>query len=620
MKDTVFHLDDCVVTGTRTPKLLKDVPIQTRLITEADIKKVDATDIQELLMQELPGVEFSYAMNQQVNMNFAGFAGQGVLILVDGERLAGETMENVDFSRLNMNNVARIEIVKGAQSALYGSNASGGVINIITKDAEQPWNLNVNTRLGAHGEKRYGGNVGVKRGMWNNVLDVQHTTIDTYSVCDNPSDDCQFRNVYGYKTWNFKDRITVKPLETLKFTGHLGYFFKERLYNVDVPDRYRDFTGGLRGEWKISDRDEVEVSYNFDQYDKSDYQRLRKLDIRDYSNVHHTVRALYNRRFREADVLTVGGDCMRDYLMSYQFGDGPKYQYTGDLFAQYDLNLNAHWEVVGAVRWDYFSDGRDSQATGKLGFRYKAGRLTLRGGYSGGFRAPTLKEKYMRYDMEGVFWIIGNPALVAEKSHNFNVSAEYTRGCYNFNVASNYTTVNNKLSNSQPLVSSDNPDFNYVQYINLEHVNVFCAEATAQARWNNGFGARLSYHFTHENVSGNKVSQYAPARPHSMIGKVEWGRQWNRWYGVNVSLTGRLLGGLTYETVEMAPPYRTYDIHNPAYTIWKLQIANRIHEAVTVNMTFDNLFNYRPKVYYYKSPVTTGTNFMLGFSIDIDKL
>ncbi len=125
MSDSIFHLDECVVTGTRTPKLLKDVPIQTRLITAEDIKKVDATNIQDLLQQELPGVEFSYAMNQQINMNFSGFSGQSVLILVDGERLAGETMDNVDFTRLNMSNVARIEIIKGAASALYGSNAAG---------------------------------------------------------------------------------------------------------------------------------------------------------------------------------------------------------------------------------------------------------------------------------------------------------------------------------------------------------------------------------------------------------------------------------------------------------------------------------------------------------------
>ena len=81
-------------------------------------------------------------MNQQVHMNLSGFAGQSVLILVDGERLAGETMDDVDFTRIGMQNIDHIEIVKGAASALYGSNAAGGVINIITKKGVRNFALN----------------------------------------------------------------------------------------------------------------------------------------------------------------------------------------------------------------------------------------------------------------------------------------------------------------------------------------------------------------------------------------------------------------------------------------------------------------------------------------------
>lgn len=73
--DTVasnFNLDEVVVTATRAPKLLKDTPVQTRLITSRDIARTDATDVKDLLQQEMPGLEFSYAMNQQVHLNFNG--------------------------------------------------------------------------------------------------------------------------------------------------------------------------------------------------------------------------------------------------------------------------------------------------------------------------------------------------------------------------------------------------------------------------------------------------------------------------------------------------------------------------------------------------------------------
>lgn len=93
------------------------MPVVTRVITSEDISKADATNIQDLLTEELPGLEFGYAMSQETSLNMSGFGGSSVLFLVDGERLAGETMDNVDYKRLNLDNVGHVEIVKGASSA-----------------------------------------------------------------------------------------------------------------------------------------------------------------------------------------------------------------------------------------------------------------------------------------------------------------------------------------------------------------------------------------------------------------------------------------------------------------------------------------------------------------------
>ena len=125
LKEERRTLETVVVTATRTPKLLKDVPIVTRVIAEQEIKDLDLTGIQDLLQTELPGIEFTYSMNQQVSLNMQGFGGNSVLFLVDGERLAGETLDNIDYSRLGLEDAGRVEIVKGAASSLYGSNDGG---------------------------------------------------------------------------------------------------------------------------------------------------------------------------------------------------------------------------------------------------------------------------------------------------------------------------------------------------------------------------------------------------------------------------------------------------------------------------------------------------------------
>ena len=623
-----FDLNEVVVTGTRTPKFLKDTPIQTRVINARELARLDATNVQDLLQQELPGVEFSYAMNQQTHLNFSGFGGQGVLFLVDGERLAGETMDDVDFTRLNMDNVERIEIVKGAASALYGSNATGGVINIITKRNRQPWTLNVNARYAKHNEQRYGASWGLNSKHWNNMLSAHFNRMDNYDVhsAANPVTRI-ISTVYGDKTVNLKEQLTWSPASNFSLTGRAGYFFRETVRSADQPERYRDFSGGLRMNWQISDADDLQASYAFDQYDKSDYQRITRLDIRDYSNVQNSFRLLYNHTFGGGDVLTVGSDLLHDYLYNTNLEGETRKQDSWDLFAQYDWRLNDQWELVGALRYDYFSDGKDSHLTPKLNVCYKPLRnLAIRAGYGMGFRAPTLKEKYYNFDMSGIWIVEGNEHLKSEVSHNFNLSAEYTKGHYNYTASIYYNKVKNKLSTAAPYFKTTEDKLPYLPYSNLDDYSVCGGEVGAQAKWNNGLGARITYAYTKEQLAkdkdGNSINnQYIPAREHALNVRMDYDRQISSNYGLNIGLQGRVLSGV--ENVEYKDYYDvskgTISVEYPAYTLWKLSLVQRIGKAVKVNAALDNLFGYKPKYYYLNSPITDGVTFQIGVSIDIDK-
>ncbi|MBQ2441666.1 MAG: TonB-dependent receptor plug domain-containing protein, partial [Paludibacteraceae bacterium] len=172
------ELDMVVVTATRTPKHLSEAPIITRVISQEEIKKIDATHVSDLLQAELPGIEFSASMNQQMALNMTGFGGNSVLFLVDGERIAGETLDNIDYSRLNLDNVERIEIIKGATSSLYGSNAVGGVVNIISRQAKDKWSVDLKGKYGSHNEQQYSGTVGFNFKRINSITSVQYTSID----------------------------------------------------------------------------------------------------------------------------------------------------------------------------------------------------------------------------------------------------------------------------------------------------------------------------------------------------------------------------------------------------------------------------------------------------------
>ncbi|MBO8464418.1 MAG: TonB-dependent receptor [Bacteroidetes bacterium] len=610
MEEDLMNLEAVVVTGTRTPRLLKDSPILTRVITSADIKRVDALDVGDLLEAELPGIEFSYAMDQQVTLNMQGFGGNSVLFLVDGERIAGETLDNIDYSRLNLDNVERVEIIKGAASSLYGSNAVGGVVNIITSGATEPWSVNVNARYGAHNERRYGGSAGFVAGKFNSMTNVQYTAVDSYKM----KNEGDYNAFYGGFNYSVKERLQYEPVEGLKFTARAGYFFRERDMQADTKDRYRDFSGGLKGEWDINDENRVELSYSYDQYDKSDYLLFNDSDVRDYSNVQHVLRGIYTYSFFPGGhTLIVGGDYMRDYLMSYQFeGNGHYIQHTADVFTQIECNLDDRWHLTGGLRFDYFSQKKLSHFSPKLSLMYRIGGWSFRGSYSGGFRAPTLKEMYMSFDMAGIFMIYGNPDLAPESSENLSLSAEYSWKYLNVSLSGFYNWVDNRITTVW------NDALGGMQYMNMSPLQVRGLDFSVSTRLPFGLGARLSYTYTDEAIRAGEplLSQ---TRPHSATLKVEYGKSWKN-YGFNIALSGRVLSAVTTDVYTSATDYEdTETVTYPGYTIWKLVFSQDIWRGIDLNVIVDNLFNYVPDYYYSSSPATTGITAAVGLSVDIEK-
>lgn len=614
LEENPMTIDQVVVTGTRTPKTLMETPIVTRVISGLDISRSDASNIQDLLISELPGIEFSYSMDQQVNVNLQGFGGSSVLFLIDGERIAGETLDNIDYNRLNLDNIERIEIVKGGASSLYGSNAVGGVVNLITKEQSEPWSVDVSARYGAHNEQRYDASAGFSAGKVTNVLNAQMTGIDTYDV----GGQGDFSTVYGNKVLSVKDRLVYNPTDRLRLTGRIGYYQRQRDADVIVKDRYRDLNAGLKAKYDIGESGDAELSWSYDEYNKSDFMANTGDDVLNYSNVQHTVRALFNWRFGETGTLTAGGDFMNDYLRSYQFEDGGHYsQVTADCFAQFDWNVFRGFNVIGALRYDFFSAKKLSSLSPKLGLMYrldagKAGSFTFRGSYAKGFRAPTLKEMYMSFDMAGIFMIYGNPDLLSEVSHNFTLSAEYFKKYWNVTLTGYFSMVRNGITTVW------NEELNSMRYANEVPSNVTGADMTFSMRLPCGFGAKVAYTYSYEYTLDGSPTM-STTRPHSLTARIEYGREWKN-YGFNLALSGRYLSRLTTNVYASTDFETLSEITYPGYTIWKLVFTQDIWRGISLNLIVDNLFNYRPDYYYNNSPVTVGTTFAAGLALSIGEM
>ena len=634
------ELEPVVVTASHTPKTLKDAPVVTRLITLHDIKIVDATNIQDMLTQEIPGLEFGFAMTQETSLNMSGFGGNAVLFLVDGERLAGETMDNTDYSRLNLDNVGRIEIVKGAMSALYGSNAVGGVVNIISRENLEPWTANANTRYNTFGnEWRNGASFSFNTEKWNSQTSFQHTKIDPVDLPKAHTseeiaielmkkaqgqpydesvlnDDSNISRLFGQKTYNIKERLTFRATDRLTLIGRGGYFF--RTSERDTYDyHFHAYSGGLKGRYAWDAGRHLELSYAYDQYDKANFlpDGTRTHD-HDYSNQQHVAHALYSHSFGKNNLI-LGADYMHDYLTTYQFVDNASHSQDNiDGYAQFDWNITDRLNIVGSVRYDYFSASAKKAFTERLAVVYKFPWMTFRANYASGFRAPTLKEMYMHFDMGNMgYMIIGNPDLEPEKSHNFNLAVERTNrirnsgfldGRYNFTLMG-YCNIFDKR-----ITTIEGPEYNGMEsalYWNEEGITVWGIDASLGHIWDCGASFRLNYSWMKETGNVYYSDFYQP-RSHSLTWRIGYEHRFSRFYALDAALSGRSQG---------KPQSDRTDV-DQGYTIWKLMLQHYLWRGIRINTAIDNLFNYKPKSYYYSSPLTTGTSFSIGLSVDLDQL
>ena len=154
-----YDLDAMVVTATRTMKQIQEVPSSVSVVTAKDIEERNITSVPEAL-QTLPGVYKSQAI--QGGIQLRGFGSGDILVLVDGLQMNYPFNSTVDWEMIPVENIERIEVVRGAGSSLYGGHAVGGVVNIITKDAKKK-GLNANIVL------NYGSNNTWKKALYADV-------------------------------------------------------------------------------------------------------------------------------------------------------------------------------------------------------------------------------------------------------------------------------------------------------------------------------------------------------------------------------------------------------------------------------------------------------------------
>lgn len=613
-KNKEIEVGEVVVTATRRERNLKNVPITVQVITAEEIQKSQAPDFQSFLENEFSGINFTNEGGMP-NINMMGFGGKYVLFLMDGERMAGETFDNIDYDRIDLENIERIEVIKGASSSLYGSNALGGVINIITKDAQKPLELSANYLYNTQEDHKTNLSVGTKQ-RWGSVrvpvfynfrqpyIIVDKEPLKTYKNGVPHYSQMGELNVAGFTNYGASPKLIFDLSPKWNLSLAPSYYFSERNAGTQsskkLRDRYYNYSGALKSDYKITDSKTLSLSAAYDRYDKYKYYVLLNEKEKSYENSILRVGGQYNQNIKEKHSLVAGAEVNSDELLSFRFTssgeEAKKNAQNYALFTQQEWALSEDFTLVTGVRMDYHSLFQQ-YLTYRLSGMFKIDAFTLRGGYASGFRSPTLKELYTNWfhPWGGGFQIMGNKKLTPETSHNTTFSVDFNAKKWNITAITQFSKVKDKIA----LYWSRSKDT--IRYVNhAGNTDIISSELSGTYRPSRYFRLKGSYAYY---VSSNSRSD---VRPHTFTAKVEYVEQSDLKYLPNVLLSGKYLAGS-----DIYDNKSTYT-HYEGYGLWRLQLSKKLPYHFILNAGVDNLFDYITPTTSFYSTTSPGRTYFVG--------
>ena len=638
-------IDEVVVTGTGTEHYLKSAPVQTEVITARMLRSFSGHSLSDILANLSPSFDVSQSdMGAGLSMN--GLGNGYILILVDGKRLHGDLGGQNDLGLIDPADIERIEIVKGASSSLYGSDAIAGVINIITRKHRQvPVVVENTTRIGNYFDLRQHNAVAFTAGTFSSStkFSLQHTdgwqnsTQELYR--DKLYENTTTQTVSAYTNERIEQEFAWRPGERWSFAASGMYYRKLlqhrpgaprwRSYNPLYHDQGYSFSAGYTpsAQTKILfDLDWNRHAYYYDYYLQyvDEFYELqevggiwRRVPVHtvyfpgDHSTESDQRRWTAHLRgvfdLGERHRLSVGTEWMRDALIApHRMMEPTAATNTLALYAQDEWNITPRFNVTYGGRL-VFHEQFGWTATPKISLLYKAGDWNLRASWSRGFKVPTLKELYYFYEramMGKLRLYLGNTDLNPQRSDYFSLGSEYHGRRFTFSLTASYNRVKEMIALvgvpvPPDFVSDEGTEFDgAMQYVNMEDATVKSIEATFS--WRPGAGFTLGGGYSYTDAVGHLFDEEASeAAGHAVTERrildgtaahrgnvrASWTHDWKR-YGLTVGLFGR---GQTERF------YKEYG-NAPGYFTWRLTTTHRIGNwkrwSLEVAAGIDNLFDH----------------------------
>lgn len=608
MTETSIDLNAVVVTGTRTEKNLKNVPVLTQAIHSRDLEKRNIIDITEALETVVPAVEFkSTAWGK--SMSLSGIDPQYVLFLVNGERMAGETFGDMDYSRINLADIEQIEVVKGAASTLYGSNALGGVVNIITQKPAEPFTVSASARYSSFNTQNYRISTGSRIGKFSNQLSAGFDKTDGYDLTDANS----YRTQEREDVFVISDRLRFAPSARWEVEGNFTFFSKNR--DNTSPSLYdrlnQDIMYGGKTSYYFNPGNSITLSWNSDNYKLFNKVSPDSLET-DYDNKYNNGRILGHFELASWNNLVVGAEYIQENLTAPRNQIDHKTNTDWVVFLQEDLTLTERLTLIAGIRANH-NEIYEWNLTPQASAMYKIWVLTLRGAYAQGYKTPTLKEKYMYFQIPvpGMpMFLAGNEDLEPEKSDYFSFSTEYARDGVTFSVSAYHNRIRNLIAASDVFVVKPGGIVEYA-YENQSEATMKGLDFMLRTKIAQYITASANLAYI-KKVNESTGKEYSNQRNFLAGTNLDYDRKFGN-YHLNMNLQGNFFGKNQLELMDE----RTHEVSQlnlKSFSLWKFNTTHTFHSIYQVRLGIHNLFDFVDETGGYNHG-TPGRTFMVGLGV-----
>lgn len=662
----IHQLDQVVVTGNGHHERLRNSTTPVSVLTAGDIAKTGVTDFQTALTRLMPNVQFApTSMGSYIRLN--GLGNKYILILVNGQKVVGDISGNVDLNQINMGAVKRIEVLDGAASALYGSDAIGGVINIITdQPKDKLFRVTSDTRVGAKGQLTENVNLDLNYKWVSSYTRFSHNEQNSFRnnnleyTGDAPEGDTQLSLqplVIGFNQNFVSQRLELRPLKGLSLYGEGSYNYKmtnrprkqtgwSSGYDYDMRFKTMRWTAGAQYVFNPNHILNVDfLSHNFrygDEYrtqvmsrgkvthELGEYTQSKKQQLYDV-NVKST------NHFYKGSTTIIGAEYKNDFLIATS-GDVDQHVYNLSAFLQHDTRLLGGLTATAGVRYDH-NEAFGNHFTPKVALLYKLGGLSLRANYAMGFRAPGLDELYYHYyrsNMRGKPVVtFGNRDLDPEKSNYVGVTAGYGNSLFSVEVTAFANFVRDMIVRERVDIDDDAKEMlkqafpdditdesfatltSYNHYMNSDKGIVRGISAGLNVYPVNGLTLSANYAYVDGKTKTDGEWIGLERTVHNTVTvAANYAHTWWNKYTLNVNINGRMQGRTYYPGYEAAPGYGVWNL-NTSHNV----VVNK-HLALEPSFGIDNLFNqvdrridWTDRRYANYSP---GTAFVFGLKVKFD--